>query len=254
MKWKTIAYCLIFQIVVSANVFSQEIVRDLKEAENLEIRLDEAAALAKYTQLASQYPDNKTALIKASLLNSNIGARQKDKALKSSFFSAAQSFAQKALALNANDADANYAMAVFFNSQAELETENKKIAEAFRQMYEYALKAVTADPNHARANFIFGKWHQQAADLSLMKKAVAKLAFGGLPLVSLDSAIVYMEKCRLLDQYYVLNYLELAKIYKAIHRPEKALEVLNKLVRLPNRTPDDAMLKQQGQQLLNEIQ
>ncbi len=63
-----------------------------------------------------------------------------------------------------------------------------------------------------------------------------------------------MEKCRTIEQYFAANYLELAKAYKFKRRPAQAVDVLNKLVKLPNRTANDAAIKTEGQQILSEMQ
>ena len=76
----------------------------------------------------------------------------------------------------------------------------------------------------------------------------------GLPNGDLDSAIANFEKCKSLDPYFVLNYLDLAKAYRDNHRPTQAIEVLNKLVKLPVRTADDPALKAEGAKLLDSIQ
>ena len=81
-----------------------------------------------------------------------------------------------------------------------------------------------------------------------------KAFFGGMQDATIEDAIRYMEKARSLDQYYVLNYLDLAKAYKYDNKPAKAIEVLQKLVRLPNRTTDDANFKAEGKQLLEDMQ
>jgi hypothetical protein len=57
----------------------------------------------------------------------------------------------------------------------------------------------------------------------------------------------------LLDQYFVANYLNLAKAYKHDNKPAKAIEVLQKLVKLPNRTAADASLKAEGKKMLDEM-
>jgi hypothetical protein len=45
----------------------------------------------------------------------------------------------------------------------------------------------------------------------------------------------------------------LAKSYKANNNPSKAIEILQQLVKLPIRTPDDAALKAEGQKLLDSL-
>jgi hypothetical protein len=112
--------------------------------------------------------------------------------------------------------------------------------------------AVTLNPNNAKANYILGNWHYDMINAAWIKK-VSKILYGGLPKADIDSAVYYMEKCRSIDQYFVRNYLDLAKAYQSNNRPSLALDVLKKLVKLPNRTADDAALKQEGQALLDKM-
>ena len=90
--------------------------------------------------------------------------------------------------------------------------------------------------------------------LSGFKKAAVKLFYGGLPDGTLENAILYMEKCKLYDPYFVLNYWDLAKAYQQDNKPTKTIEVLQKLVKLPLRTLDDAGYKSEGQKLLTQLQ
>jgi hypothetical protein len=80
------------------------------------------------------------------------------------------------------------------------------------------------------------------------------LLYGGLPDISLDSAIAYLEKSKTFDPYFVLNQYTLAKAYKEDNKPAKEMEVLNRLVKLPTRTFDDITLKEEGQKRLQELQ
>jgi hypothetical protein len=57
-----------------------------------------------------------------------------------------------------------------------------------------------------------------------------------------------------LDPYFAINYLDLAKAYRDNHRPTQALEILNKLVKLPIRTGDDTAIKAEAAKMLNDIQ
>ena len=79
------------------------------------------------------------------------------------------------------------------------------------------------------------------------------LLFGGLPDASMEKAIEWMEKAREADPYYVLDHLDLAKAYRTIGRSEKAIDVLNRLVKLPPRTPDDAGYKAEGRKILESL-
>lgn len=242
-----------FLLCVCVFANAQDVNILLKEASNFEKQLKEPEALAKYKQVIATDPDNMIALVKCTELNCSMGARQTDKNAKTNFYNEAQTCAQKALAADSNSADANYAMAIVAGKMAEIEPEKKQSTEFVRQIKIYADKALAINPDHARANYVEGKWHYDMVTLSFFKKAAVKTLYGGMQKGSIDSAIYYMEKCRKLDQYFVRNYFDLAKAYQYNNQPTNTLEVLNKLVKLPNRTADDAALKQEGQKLLDQM-
>lgn len=226
----------------------------LKEADNLEKQLKEIAALDKYKQIALVDPTNVTALVKCAELNASIGSRQTDKNSRNLNYLSCADYAKKAIAADSTSADANYAMALASGKMTEVETDKRKITDYVRQTKLYADKAIQLNPNHAKANYTEGKWHLEMLDLSWIKKAAIKAFYGGLPKPNIDTAIAYLEKCRSIDMYFAANYLDLAKAYKFNNQPAKALEVLNRLVKLPNRTENDAAIKEEGKKLLAEAQ
>ena len=244
---------IIVFLLLSAFAKAQDANILLKEASNLEKQLKEPEALEKYKQAAAIDSNNILTLVKCAELDCNIGARQTDKNAKANFYIDAKVFAQKAIGHDANSADANYAMALVANKMTEIETEKKQVSEYVRQTKMYADKALAINPNNAKANYIEGKWHYDMVTLSWLKKAEVKTLYGGLPKADMDSAIFYMEKCRTIDQYFVRNYLDLAKAYQYTKQPTNALEVLHKLVKLPNRTADDSALKEEGQKMLDQM-
>jgi len=145
-------------------------------------------------------------------------------------------------------------MGMAAGKMTDVESENKKIVAFVKDSKIYNEKALTINPKHAKALYSIGKWHYEMVNLSGIKKMAVKLFYGGLPNGDLDSAIVYFEKCKTVDPYFAMNYLDLAKAYRDNHRPTQALEVLNKLVKLPIRTADDAAIKAEGNKMLNDIQ
>lgn len=233
---------------------AQDVNLQLKEADNFEKQLKEEQALEKYKAVLTADPKNLYAFTKATELSCAIGGRQTDKAAKARYYNDALQLATQALALAPDSAGSNYAMALASGKMTEVETDNKKVVAYAKQMKQYADKALSINPNHARANYVEGKWHYEMTNLSWVKKTAVKALYGGLPGAELDSAIFHMEKCRALEPYYVQNYLDLAKAYHANRRPAQALEVLNILVKLPNRTQDDMALKAEGKKMLEEMQ
>jgi tetratricopeptide (TPR) repeat protein len=250
MKW----LLLILLFPISFSLRAQDPIVLLKEADNFERQIKETEALDKYKQVLSIEPTNLKALVKASELNAAIGGRLLDKNSKRLYFETAAAYAKKAYDVDPNNADANYVMGMAAGKMTDVETENKKIVAFVKDAKMYNEKSIELNPKHAKATYSIGKWNYEMVNLSGIKKIAVKLFYGGLPNGDLDSAINYFEKCRVLDPYFAINYLDLAKAYRDNHRPTQAIEVLNKLVKLPTRTGDDAAIKAEGAKMLNDIQ
>ncbi len=251
LKQYSILFCsFLFAGIVNA----QDINAVLKDADNLEKQLKESAALDKYKQAALMDPNNIAAVIKCAELNASIGGRLADKNSKNYAYLACRDYAQKAYLLDSNNASANYVMSLAASKMQEVETDKKKITEFTRQTKWYADKALALNPNLAKANYAEGKWHMDMLNVSWLKKTQIKTFYGGVQSANIDSAIYYLDKGKTLDMYSVPTYMELAKAYQVKNQPAKAIEVLNKLVKLPTRTEDDAALKAEGQKMLSAVQ
>lgn len=245
---------LFLGVFLCGNGFSQDVNVLLKEGQNLERTQKEEQALEKYKQVLLVDRNNLQALVRCAELSCAVGARQADKKAKINYFNQAKGYAEAAMLVDPNSADAYYVRSVVAGKFTDVETENKKIIENVKDVKEYADKALSINANHARANYVVGKWNFEMVNLNWAKRAAVKLFYGGLPPANIDTAYFYMEKARQLDPYFVLNYLDLAKAYKYDNKPAKAIEVLNKLVKLPTRTADDVSLKEEGRQILSEMQ
>lgn len=240
--------------LLTGNVFAQDISSLLKEASNFERTLKDDQALDKYKSVLTYEPSNQQALVRASELSGAIGGRKADKKAKQDYYEQAKEYADKALAINDNNADANYVRALAASRLTEVETDSKKLVANVKDINIYANKALSINPNHGKANYVLGRWNFEIISLSWAKKAAIKVLFGGMPPASIENVFKYMEKCKTLEPYFVINFLDLAKAYKYDSQPAKAIEVLNQLAKLPTRTPDDIAYKTEGKKMLSEMQ
>ena len=245
---------LLLSMMCLFSVTAQDIPALLKDADNLERVQKEQDALEKYKQVLLQDPAHLKSLVKAAELSTLLGNRATDKNAKRLQYETALAFANRAFQADTNNADALYVMAMVSGKMTDVESENKKIVAYVRDCKMYSEKALAVNPNHAKANYTMGKWHYEMATLNGIKKAAVKLFYGGLPNGTLDDAITYMEKCKSLEPYFASNYLDLAKAYKENRKPAQAIEVLNRLVKLPTRTSDDVAAKAEGAKLLESMQ
>ncbi len=252
---KLILFVWVFFVVGIMPMMAQDIPTLLKEGVQLERSQKEIEALEKYKLVLSQEPTNITALIRAAELSTMLAAfNEKDTKSKQLFLSSAGAYAVRAYSANPKNADAAYVMSLTQAKLADIQPDNKKLIECVRNSKIYADEALAINPTHAKANFTVGKWHMEMANLNMVKKAAVKLMYGGLPEGSIDSAIVFLEKARTHDPYFVNTYLELAKIYDQLHQPTKVIEVLTKMVKLPTRKTEDISLKAVGAKMLAAAQ
>ncbi len=227
----------------------------LSKANTLYKQFKEADALAAYKDVLLADANNMTALVKCVELNTSLGKKEADKDRRDAYYFAAKEYADKALSVNSNSADAYYAQSLAYANLAQTESENKVIVEDIKQIKLNADKGLKIDSSHALLNYMEGKWHYEMLDLNWLKKAALKTFYGnGLPKPDIDSAIFYMEKCRSLQPYFVQNYLDLAKAYQLNKRPTQEIEILSKLIKLPNRSVDDAALKEEGKKMLQALE
>jgi hypothetical protein len=234
---------------------AQDIPTLLKEGVQLERAQKEIEALEKYKLVLSQEPSNITALVRAAELSTMLaGFNEKDQKSKQLFLSTAGAYAVRAYSANPKNAEAAYVKSLTQAKLSDIQPDNKKLIECVRNSKIYADEALAINPAHAKANFTLGKWHMEMANLNMVKKAAVKLMYGGLPEGSIDSAVVYLEKARVQDPYFVNTYLELAKIYDQLHQPTKVIEVLTKMVKLPTRKTEDISLKAAGAKMLAAAQ
>jgi len=254
MKLKIQYFVCLFLVISCCSINAQDINILLKEADNLEKQLKEPEALEKYKQILVIAPTSIKALVKTAELNVLLGGKEKDKNEKRLYYESAYGFARRSFLSDSNNADANYALAMSTGKLIDIESENKKIVIYVKDVKTYADKAIAINPNHAKANYTLGKWHYEMVTLSGMKKVAVKLFYGGLPEGDIEKAIFYMEKCKTIEPFFVPNYFDLAKAYKEARKPANAIEVLNKLVKLPNRRTGDIVIKAEGAKMLESLQ
>jgi tetratricopeptide (TPR) repeat protein len=247
-----IFFFLISLLLVQSS-FAQDVDVLLKQADNLDKQVKETEAIEKYKEVLTIAPANFKALFRLTELNAAIGSRQVKDKDKVPYFQLAYDYAQQAWAADSSVADTYYLLALASWKKSTVEEKNKEEVEYLRKWKEYADKAISINPNHAKATFLSGKWHVDMTKASVLKKAAAKTIFGGMAKWDIETGIKLFEKAKTLDQYFVQNYYELAKAYEYNNQPTQEIETLNRLVKLPVRTGDDAGWKAEGKKMLEQM-
>jgi tetratricopeptide (TPR) repeat protein len=248
------AFLLLAFCFFSTFAFSQEQVDLLlKQADNFDRQVKETEAIEKYKEVLDSDPRNYKSLFRLAELYAAIGARQVKNEAKLPYFTTALDYAGRAFSVDSTNADSYYLLSLASWKMSTVEEKNKEEVEFIRKWREYAEKAIVINPAHAKATFLLGKWNFDMAKASLIKKAAAKTIYGGMTKWDIETATKLFEKARTLDPYFVQNYYELAKAYEYNNQPTPQIEILNRLVKLPVRTGDDAAWKAEGKKMLEQM-
>jgi tetratricopeptide (TPR) repeat protein len=250
MKWVS----FVLAIMLSAKLFAQDPASLMEEGKKLEQKFKEEEAIEKYKQAAFIQPTNQKAIIKCAELSCAIGGRKSTVEEKSPFFQQAKKFADAAIKLDSNNADANYIMSVVYGKLTEVEKKNEDIVNDVKNIRVYIDKAIKLNPQMGKAYHVLGKWHLEVVSLNIIKKAAVKLIYGGVGEATIETAIANMEKCKSMEPYYCLNFFDLARAYQYNQQYEKAISTLEQLAKLPSRQQDDPVIKAQGAALLQKLQ
>lgn len=241
---------ILLMLLMAGRLPAQDVGYLITEAEQFEKDKKDDDALKKYQEALQVSPSDERSLFKCSQLSSVIGNRQTDKKLKADYFSAARTYAETVVKQYPASADAHYAMALSLDKS--YSGGKERLAKA-GEILQHLQEALKIKPEHARSLYMMGKWNVEITGMNVAEKGALKAFFGGLPSASYPAAIEYFERARKADPNYLLNYLDLAKAYKKNGRSDKAIEVLNRLVKLPPRTVDDNAYKAEGKILLESL-
>jgi tetratricopeptide (TPR) repeat protein len=222
----------------------------LAEALFLEASFKDSEALAKLQEVLKDSPQHYFALWQAAVLSVRIGQRYTDETRKAAYFDAARAYADRALAVQPEGGESNYAVALALFSQASLQTARARLA-AFRDLRSHVVLAAERRPDWPDAWALLGRWQYRVAHYSLLERLFSKLALGGVPDgASTKEALATMEKAHRLDSTRLQFCYDLARAYTYQGKRRKAAELLRYAVKLTPVTSDDLTVLRRCQQLL----
>jgi tetratricopeptide (TPR) repeat protein len=231
---------------------AQNVVALMQQAQALEKAFKDEQALKKYVEVLKYDPLNIDALCKTSELYNIVGKRLSGKDEQKKYYKTGEAYARKAIKLNPNHPEANFAMAISMGRLALVSSGKDKVA-AVKEIKTYADKCIQLDPKNFKGYHVLGKWHYEVSDLNSFERWIVKITYGALPPSSLDESIKNYEKSKQLAPGFLLNYLELAKAYKRKGDTNRARALLEQLQKLPPSASDDVKIKSLGRELLDDL-
>nr|GFC16521.1 hypothetical protein [Tanacetum cinerariifolium] len=183
-------------------------------------------------------------------LGVSIGNRYSDETRKSAYFTAARQYASRALELQPQAGESNYAMALALFSQAGLLSSRDRLR-IFKQLRPHVFLAAERRPDMPEAWQLLGRWYYRVAHYNVLEKVFSRVFLGGYPQgASSKKAMEAMEKAHELDPTRIQYSYDLARMYKYQGRRRRAIAVLQEAIKLPTYTSEDLTINRLCQQLL----
>jgi tetratricopeptide (TPR) repeat protein len=224
--------------------------RHLAQATALQSKFRDSEALAEYQAVLKLQAQHYESLWRAAVLSVVIGNRYSDETRKKAYFEAAHQYADRALALQPEGGESNYAMALALFSEAGLTSARDRLR-LFKQLRSHVYLAAERRPDLPEAWQLLGRWYYRVAHYNLLEKAFSRVFLGGYPQgATSKKAIDALEKAHQLDPGRIQYCYDLARMYKYQGRRHSAIAMLQEAIRLPTYTSEELTMNRLCQQLL----
>ena len=159
---------------------------------------------------------------------------------------------RRAAALGPSDSDAQLSVAISYGKMMTLLSSKEQVS-ASPRVKTAAEKAIALDPRNDLAWNVLGRWHRVLADVGGVKRALAGVIYGSLPVGSNEEAARCLEKAIALNPIRMMHYIELGRVYAQMGRKDDARLAINRGLAMPNVDKDDPEVKKHGRETLQKL-
>jgi tetratricopeptide (TPR) repeat protein len=217
----------------------------LATARAAEARHDPSAALAGFRAADAMRPNDPAILQAIAKQLSDATFLESDPARKQQHVEEALGYAQRALALDPDDAVNVLSLAILY-AKLGLYAETSQRVEYARLIRQYAEQALALDPDYAWAHHVLGQWHVAMAELGATRRFLAGVFYGGLPRGSRATGLAHLERAVALAPDVLAHRVELGLACEAAKRTDEARRHWELALTLPVRDIHDPFVRQQA--------
>jgi len=215
-------------------------------------RLETSAALATYLAAEKLAPNDANVLYR---ISREYALSMYDTSVKDEQHALAEQaldYARRAIAADADNANAQLAAAICYGRLTSFVDVRRKIEYA-RLIKQHGERAIELDGNNSYAWHVMGMWNYELAKISSVQRKAAKVLYGEVPPASYDLAVEHFRKAVRLAPYRVSHHVELGRAYLAMGRKVEARSELEKALSLPAREKDDPESRRHATEALKKI-
>lgn len=217
-----------------------------------ERKFQASEALPLYQSAEKLEPKNPEVLVRIARQYRYLMTDATDKKEKLRLGHLALEYSSRAAECGPNDCDAQLATAITLGKMLPIMPAKDQVS-ASPRIKESVDKALAVDSKNDTAWHVLGRWNRVLADVPKMKRYVAGMLYGKLPLGSNEEAEKAMKKAIALNPDRLMHYIEMGRIYAQMGRKDEAREFINKGLAMPNAEKDDPETKERGRETLAKL-
>lgn len=209
-------------------------------------------ALEEYLPANKLEPDNVRLLVRIARQYRHLMSDTSSKQEKLRLGNISLEYAGRAATLAPNNADAQLSPAISYGKMLPYMGSKDQI-NASPRIKTAVDRTLKLDPDNDTAWHMLGRWNRVLANVSAVKRVLAKTFFGDLPVTTNEEAEKCLLKAIAINPNRLMHYIELGRVYAEMGRKEEARKVIQKALAMPNKDHDDPEMKEIGQQTLQKL-
>ena len=209
-------------------------------------------SLRYYLPAEELEPDNVRLLVRISREYRHLMSDASNPADKLRLGTLAVTYAQRAAALGPNDSEAQLAVAISYGKLQPQESSAETL-DISRIIKTEADKALQLDPNSDLAWHVLGRWNMGFAEITGVKRALAELLYGKLPVTTYEDAAKCFERAIELKPDRLMHYIELGRVYACMGRTADARRLITEGLAMKETEKDDPETKRRGEEELAKL-
>ncbi len=212
-------------------------------------KLQPAEALCFYLPAEKLDPNNARLLVRIARQYRHLMSDAPNRGKKVELGKTAVEYSRRAMAIAPDDPEVQLALAISLGKLLPYQSSKEQFNNS-GVIKRAAEKVVALDPKNDLGWQVLGRWYYNVADVSAVKRALAKVVYGSLPSAKYEDAARCFEKAIALNPKRLMHYVELGRTCAAMGKVADARKFITKGLALPNTEKDDPETKASGREIL----
>ena len=247
------AFCLFLLVSVPGVIAAPESVEALfAKGDHFDKALQPQEALKSYLPANELEPDNVNLLLCIARQYRHLMTDASSKSEKLRLGTISLQFARHAAELAPKNSEAQLSPAISYGKMLPYMSSKDQFA-ATPKIKEAVDRALGLDPLNDTAWHILGRWDRVLANISPIKRLLAKTVYGELPVTTNEEAEQCLQKAIAINPHRLIHYIELGRIYAEMGREEEARKYILEGLSMPNEEKDDPEMKEIGRETLKKL-